>query len=30
MYAGDLAQMVNYIVKNFEKMPPVLNVGLGL
>ncbi len=29
MYAGDLAQMVNYIVKNFEKMPPVLNVGLG-
>lgn len=29
MYAGDLAQMVNYIVKNFENMPVVLNVGLG-
>lgn len=29
MYAEDLAQMVSYIIKNFDSMPCVMNTGLG-
>lgn len=29
MYAGDLAQMINYILENFERMPNIMNTGLG-
>lgn len=29
MYAGDVADAVLYALKNFESMPPVMNLGLG-
>lgn len=29
MYAGDFASFVFYSVDNFDRMPPVMNVGLG-
>lgn len=29
MYATDLALMVNKIIENFDKMPNIMNVGLG-
>ena len=29
MYAGDFADFIFYSIKNFEKMPNIMNVGIG-